>query len=319
MKGLMATLAMNLIMGMLGKGMGDDGELLDGTKHAFRDDWTRLLWADVDITPLYKLANKAFDGENDGRRRYFSIFGHFKDPFRWAIDPARSAIHKGSPLSRVVLEAIEGTDWKGDGFTTVNELFGNDEKGYYKSDGPGHKAGDPKGGQLKGNLTSRQKDASPLAVSLHNPGESQLLSYLISQAKGSTPVQVQETLAALHGEKSWFDATLRSFGAHMSPSRGTEYDVVAKKLTKLDQELMALRSTNKTKYAEERKNNAPLVKASRALLATEKRIRTFNKKMVALEGNKRLPEEKRDEMRGKYQEKINELEERFMEMYGGIV
>ena len=135
----------------------DDKGILGGSKHAFEDDWKRLLWADADVTPLYKLANRVFDKEDDGKRRYFSIFGHFKDPVRWALDPTRAAIHKGSPIARVALEAIEGSDWKGDGFTTLNELLGVDDAGYYKSDGPGHKAGDPKGGQLRGQLTQQIK------------------------------------------------------------------------------------------------------------------------------------------------------------------
>lgn len=317
-KGIMSTLAMNLIMGMLGQGMGDDGELLDGTKHAFEDDWTRLLWADVDVTPLYKLANKVFDGTDDGRRRYFSILGHFKDPFRWALDPTRSAIHKGSPMSRVVLEAIEGSDWKGDGFTTVNELLGRDERGYYKSDGPGHKAGDPKGGKLKGHLVSRLREGGPLTVGLQDPGESQLVSYLISQAKGSTPVQVQETLAAMAGEKAWFDAVLRSFGAHMSPSRGTEFDVMSKRLNKIDNELQSLRLTNRKKYAEERKENATNLRALKALQMTEKKIRAYNRKLVSLEGDERLSDEKKESIKEKYQEKINQIEQQFMDKYGGI-
>jgi len=313
MKGIISTVAMNMIMAGLGNAMKGDDEEKDnaftGSMYAFEDDWQRLLWADVDVTPLYTLWNKFTGSQDDGRRRYFSIFGHFKDPVRWAIDPMRSVIHKGSPAARVILEAIEGTDWKGDGFTTVSELFGTDQAGYYKTSGPGYKAGDPKGGQLKGKLTSRMTDAHPISYD-------QIPSWLITQAKGSTPVQVQEALAAVWGQKTWFDALARSLGAHMSPSRGSQFDIVATRLKEFQDEMSALKLTDPKKYAQERRDNIDKVRALMGLQGFEKRIRTLKLKITALSRNKTMSDDKKAEKKRLYEKQILEIEQQYVDRFG---
>jgi hypothetical protein len=311
MKGMLATILANLIMSTLAPLAGDEEDPIKRLGHAFDEDWRRLQWTGVDITPLYKMFQKTFNKQDDGRRRYFSIIGHFKDPLRWALDPTRSAIHKGSPISRVISEASTGMDWKGDGFTTFEELLGTDEAGYYKTDGPGRKAGDPKGGQLQGKLVDRTKDPKPISIGTAP-------SYLLTQIKGSTPVQVQEMFAVLEGQRSMFDAIGRSLGFHMAPGKGTAFDLMAQELGELDNELNALKLTDKKAYAQKRRDNVKKIKALNALKTYEKRIRMYKKKLVELEKNDKLTDEKKKELKKKYESQISEIGESFVEKYKEI-
>ena len=311
MKGIMATMLGNLMMSMLAPIAGDEEDPIKRLRHAWDEDWKRLQWTGVDITPVYKLVQRATGGQDDGRRRYFSLIGHFKDPIRWMIDPGRSLIHKGSPISRVFLEAIEGQDWKGDGFTNFEELLGIDEAGYYKSDGPGRKAGDPKGGQLRGKLTSRTKDSGFIQYD-------QIPSYLLSQMKGSTPVQVQEFIAVMEGQRTWFDGINRMAGMHMAPSRGTQFDLLSNKLREEENELNALRLSDRDKYVEKRKEISDKMGAIRALETYEKRIRKYKQKLVSIEKNKTLSDDRKREQKRFYEEKIMETENKFVEKFGKV-
>lgn len=321
-QGLSLTLLLNIIMSMIGRAVDDDLEYPDTVKFALREDWTRLLWLDADVTPMYKLYLKAakalgFKQADDGRRRFFSVFGHFKDPLRWTLDPPRSIVHKSSPIARFFTEAITGADWKGDGFTTVEELFGKDDRGYYKTDGPGYRRGDPKGGQLKGKLTSPRKEPGVIDIGMKNPMDSQLPSYLITMAQGNTPVQVQEVLAALEGQRSVFDAGARMLGLAMSPTRGSEYDVQAKELLEFRDELSALRLTDRKAFAEARRANPDKLRALTGLETTDKRIRVLKTKIIATERDKRKDEKQRKDLVEKYEQMIKQLEDRFMERYFG--
>ena len=181
-----------------------------------------LRWLDVDVTPLAKAAGFKI---GRGQRKYFSVLGHFRDPIKFIVHPVKSAKHKASILGSLVLEALTGTDWAGRGFTTTSELLGIDDKGTYKtsgkrSDGSTYEEGDPKGGQLAGKT-----------VSWGNRGAleySQLPSFMISQAKGVTPIQNQNLMAYLAGEMDGFDALTKSIGlmtatTHPDKEKESEY------------------------------------------------------------------------------------------------
>jgi hypothetical protein len=317
MKGVLATTALNIMMASLG-GLTDDEEgVLSGLNRAREEDWQRLHWLDADVTPIYQLVKKATGGNVDGRRRYFSVIGHFKDPIRWALDPIRSAKHKGSPLARMFMEAFTGSDWKGDGFTTASELFGTDDKGYYKNDGPGYRAGDPKGGQLRGKFVSRTTKPGVLSVSVGDPSETQLISYLASQVKGSTPVQVQEFFAVLEGQRTAFDGIARSIGLHMSPGHGTAFDALSEKVQEFSSEMNALATTDRKKRAEERRNNPELVRAERGLEQALSKIRKIKKQIVALEASGSKSKSSKAELKEKYEERIQKIEHDFVKRYGG--
>jgi hypothetical protein len=266
----------------------------------------------VDVTPLYKIFQKIFKGDDDGRRRYFSLIGHFKDPMRWVLDPMRSAIHKGSPVTRMVAEAWQGQDWRGAGFTGIDELLGVDEAGYYKTSGPGHSKGDPKGGQLKGKFTDRSKKPTPI-------GFAEIPSYILTQMKGSTPVQVQEVISVLEGQRAWFDALSRSMGMHLAPGRNSGFDVIVKDLGEFEDRLAGLRLTDRKAYASERKANPKVVRAASALNGYERRIRTYKKKILSLEKNKTFTDEKKKEMKSKYEDEIRKIQQQFIDRFGDVI
>ena len=175
----------------------------------------RLRHLDVDITPLYRAL-----GGKEENRRYFSIIGHFKDPMKFIFHPVISAQHKGSIVYRTFYEAMAGVDWAQRRFTTTPEILGLDtEKGYYLS---GKKEGEPKFGKLRGKTVTRERGPKgPL-------GYSRIPSYLLSQAKGSQPVQIQNLIGWMAGETAAFDAMARSMGLGVSRGRNFQAEATEK-------------------------------------------------------------------------------------------
>ncbi len=200
LKGGLATVLWNYIMAG-----GDDEEFRDKYKAAWEEG--KFRWLDVDVTPIYN----ALGGEDD-KSKFFSIFGHFKDPIKWIRHPARSAKNKGSILGGTVLEALIGTDYAGRSFTTYEELLGIDhDKGNYATTRLGHhKAGDSKGGKLKGKT---------VAFKFGGGGSidpEQLPSFLLNELQGVLPIQAQNAIGWLAGEIDGFDAVAHSVGMHTS-------------------------------------------------------------------------------------------------------
>lgn len=152
---------------------GELEELIENYKKAWRAG--SLRWLDVDVTPLYQL----FGGKT-GRRKYFSIFGHFKDPVKFILHPIRSAHYKGSVMYGIFHEAIGGADWAGRKFTTLRELLQTAE-------------------------TVKWGQGRPLSYE-------QLPSYFLSQLKGIQPVQIQNLISWMNGEMEGFDAIANSMG-----------------------------------------------------------------------------------------------------------
>lgn len=209
-KGILATFVANLLLSI-----GDDDDLLD----KFKDAWEsgNFKWLDVDITPIYKLLG----GKKEGRK-YFSLFGHFKDPLKFVFHPVRSAHHKGSVIYRTFHEAMTGEDWRGQRFTTASELMGIDDKGLYVTRRKGHhEIGDPKGGKLAGKLTAFSfESGGPISWE-------QIPSYLASQVRNTQPIQVQNLISYVTGETEGFDAIARSAGLHTSSSFKSEKAVLS--------------------------------------------------------------------------------------------
>ena len=176
MKGLAITTAANFALAG-----GDPERLLEnyriaweaGANRTFHIDVRKLLG--IDITPIYRAL-----GGTTAEHKYFSILGHFIDPFKFITDPFRSAHHKGSVIFGTFYEAISGADWAGRQFTDLEELLATGETVKW---GPGH----------------------PLSYP-------QIPSYILSQIIGTQPVQVQNLLAWLAGEMEGFDAITNSLG-----------------------------------------------------------------------------------------------------------
>lgn len=195
MKGMFAVFVANLLLAAV-----DDDDFWERYKKAWQAGHFR--WLDIDITPIYKML-----GGKTEARKYFSLFGHFKDPLKFIMHPIRSAHYKGSVVYGMFHEAMSGTDWRGQGFTTLSELIGIDDKGVYATTGTKHKKGEPKGGKLRGKLTTYGGKKGPLSYE-------RVPSYMLSQAIGTQPIQVQNLVSMLTGEVEAFDAIARSLGLH---------------------------------------------------------------------------------------------------------
>jgi len=221
-KGLSAVFVANILMSTL-----DDDDFEERYKKSWKAGHFR--WLDIDITPVYKM----FGGESEARK-YFSFFGHFRDPLKFIRHPIRSLHHKGSVIYGTFHEAMAGTDWKGHRFTTLSELVGVDDKGVYLTTTKTHKKGDPKGGRLAGKLTI-YGGKGPLSPE-------QIPSYIASQLIGVQPIQVQNLIAMLTGEVAAFDGIARSLGMHT----GTTYPTRKSIREEFIEEYIKLRKTKKS-------------------------------------------------------------------------
>jgi len=177
-KGAIMTVLANAIMA----GLDEDNTFVGNYKKAWESGG--LKWLDIDITTLYKAL-----GGSSGNHKYFSIFGHFKDPVKFGSHPIRSAQHKGSVVYRFFHEALTGVNWQGKRYTTFTEIAGLKNKGKKK-------------GQT---VTWDFAGGGPLSYE-------QLPSFILSQLKGWQPVQIQNLLAWLAGEMEGFDAVANSAG-----------------------------------------------------------------------------------------------------------
>ena len=237
-KGLLAIIFFNFLMSLFD----DEKDFLERYREAWKNG--KMRWMDIDITPLYR----AMGGKAD-KRKYFSLFGHFKDPVKFIArdkfkepalkdvpDPVRSLLksakYKGSVITRIFADGITGKDWKGSEFTTILELLGTDDKGVYVTSRKGkYEKGDPKGGKLKGKLTKwSMGGVRPL-------GLEQVPSFLVYELRQTSPIQVQNGISYLLGQMDGFDAILKGAGAYISST----YDPAEKYQGKSVSELKAIR------------------------------------------------------------------------------
>ena len=168
---------------------GDVDEMKQNYDRAWREG--NFNWAKVDITPIYE----AFGGE--GRRKYFSVLGHFQDPAKFVRSPIKSAKHKQSVVAGMGFESLSGTDWAGRGFTTIEDLVSGE--------------GTVKWGNKKGPINYDQ-----------------FPSYVLSQLMGTQPIQIQNLLGYIAGETDGFDAISRSLGLRTTST----YEKKGKRLKK---------------------------------------------------------------------------------------
>lgn len=303
-KGLAATFLANLLLAAF-----DDDDFLQRFKKAW--DAGNFKWLDIDITPIYRLL-----GGDTAARKYFSIFGHFKDPMKFITQPIQSAKNKASTLARTVLEALEGQDWQGKTFTSMDELFGVDDKGVYIRNGSVHKKGEEKGGQMAGQLTKFGGDARPLSLS-------QLPSFALSQVRGVQPTQIQNFLAWMTGEKEGFDAATESLGLHIStthPKKGetmaeTDFGKRLKEIKQLSAEYDGLRKSSPSDAEAFRFEHAAELKAAPMADITHQAIKLYENQITRIQGSKMLTDgEKEGQVKAKKQqieERIKKFNDRF--------
>jgi len=217
-RGMLTTTALNFLIA--GFDTEDDNgkeiSYIDAVKRRYKKAWDKgyLRWLMVDVTPVYKAI-----GGGEGKRSYFSIFGHFLDPVKFIAHPVRSAKHKSSVIGRAAFEALMGTDWRGREFTNWDELVGLDDKGVYKSNRKGkYQKGDPKGGKLAGQLTK---------FSLGGGGAveyGQIPSYLATQGRQSLPIQLQSMWSWLSGEMDGLNAMAKGLGFHLAVTKDVKQE-----------------------------------------------------------------------------------------------
>ena len=176
-KGLGATILFNLLLSAF-----DDDDFAERYRKAWETG--RLRWLDIDITPIYKAM-----GGDDDKRKYFSLLGHFRDPVKFVVHPFISMKHKGSVVSRIMLDMMIGQDWAGREFTTIGELLGITEDG--KNSGRLVKYG--------------RSGAKPIEPA-------QIPSYALYQVRSAMPIPMQNLIAFLGGELDAFDAMTKSLG-----------------------------------------------------------------------------------------------------------
>jgi len=185
----------------------------------YGEGWSYLRWMEADVTRLSEMAQSYGLPVQQGSDKYFSILGHFRDPIKWALghgagpNIGRVISHKLSPLGRFFQESlITGTDWAERPFTTLPELLGTDDKGVYKTTRRGkYYKGMPKGGKLKGEMVAwgSEMRGGPLHPT-------QWPSFLLSQMKGWTPIQVQAWWDYMAGQQDAWDALSDTLGLMMA-------------------------------------------------------------------------------------------------------
>jgi len=207
-KSLGVTVAANLVRAAFD----EDEDIVDRYKKAW--DSGRLRWLDVEVTTLPVV--RGF--KKEGKRKYFSVIGHFRDPLKFISHPIVSAKHKGSVVTRIIVDAITGSDWRGQRFTDISEFLGFDDKGVYKITTSKYKRGEPKGGRLFFKTTAPGY-AKPTTIEY-----SQIPSFVVYQLREMIPIVGQQTMAFIQGEIDWFDALTKSIGMYTA----TAYENPAK-------------------------------------------------------------------------------------------
>jgi len=175
LKGAALTAATNYVLAG-----GDLGDMVKSYEQAWKDG--NMAWMKVNVSPIYK----ALGGESM-ERKYWPLLGHFLDLPKFVAHPIKSAKHKSSVVAKAGLEAVTGSDWKGEKFTTIGELI------------------DTKKTVKWGKGSSIDYD--------------QLPSYILAQTVGNQPIQVQNFATWMNGEQDGFDAILKSIGVQISSTR----------------------------------------------------------------------------------------------------
>jgi|GEM_PF-1026565 len=135
-------------------------------------------WTEVDVTKLYNMLGI----DTEGRRKTFSIGGHFFDPLK-LMDPWRLIKGKGSPVVRVAGAFVSGSDWADRPFTGAAEL-----------------------------LTT----GKTIKKSTHLPKEGAITrapATIVNQVVNMQPIQIGHFIQYLQGEEDGLTALMQSAGA----------------------------------------------------------------------------------------------------------
>ena len=242
------SIATNLALALLDGE--DDDDYWETVEKRYKDAFQnpeRLNWLAADVTPLYKALSKDAD---PNKRKYFSVAGHFKDPYKWVVQVLSGSAstpikNKGSIFTNTAVSLLfTGTNWQGKRYTSLSELMGVDDKGKYSTSklNPDWKKGDPyedkyiykvgdkKGGQKAGQLTKWATPGQSGGVETRA-----LPSFILAKMRDWMPIPVQNITAFAMGELDGFDALSHGVGMHMS-NNTIKVEDISKEYNKIEKE-----------------------------------------------------------------------------------
>jgi len=207
------ALAQAAILALLGD-EDDRDEYWNYVSSQFTEHFSKGKWAHLDITPLTRALGI---GQKD-KRQVFSILGHFKDVFKIFGNWMTLYKHKQSPMARTIWSALEGKDWKGSRFTSLDELWGDD------------------------NIFPKLVADSQYDKVTEEMWISTLPSIMMYNLRQSFPIIGSQMLESAAGESSWLGGIARSGGLDLRDvsqrSAGQrEYEDVRKEINALDRQL----------------------------------------------------------------------------------
>lgn len=223
LRGASAIAISNLAMSLLPDPNDKEKDPIKAMEQRYKRAWDEgnLNWMKVNLSPL---AHEF--GAPEGKDYYFSLTGHYGDPLRLVssmLNPKGGSglkffVNKGSVISKIAGQALTSQDWKGEKYTSIDELLGLDDKGLYKNKVKKvingrrevvHHKGEEKGGQLKGHLTKQAYGVEDKAAPVNLP---EIPSFVLDQVRGMMPTQIQNVWTWGTGESDGFSTVANSIG-----------------------------------------------------------------------------------------------------------
>ncbi len=161
------TMIINLIMAGF-----DDEDSIERYTKALKAGKFKALMAD--ISPLMHAV-----GGDKRMEHYLNVPGQFLDPLKWAFDPVRSIVNKGSSVSKPLVSLIGGTNYRHQRASRISQI-GSEGLYSYKS--------------------FRRGPLSP----------SEIPAWGIQEMMNIAPIQFQKLFALLGGEENVMSAVLES-------------------------------------------------------------------------------------------------------------
>jgi hypothetical protein len=159
------TIAINLIMAGF-----DDETMWERAKNAKKRKGFKVLQAD--ISPIMHAL-----GGDEKANHYFNVGGQFLDPLKWVFEPLRSAAHKSSAITKPVIRAIGGTDYRHRRPTDLWDI------------------------PTQGLNTYKPRDGGPLHLT-------EVPAFAIQEVMNMAPIQLQKLWALFMGEENMISAMM---------------------------------------------------------------------------------------------------------------
>ena len=287
---LATVMAQAIVYAVFGDDDDENFETFYGDQFSSIDQFKKMKWATVDITPVLE----KFGIETDGKKG-FSLAGHFLDPMK-LMDPTRLIKGKISPVGRIGEQVMTASDWAERPFTGTKEFL---------------KTG-------KTVAKSRFQDKAGFF--------SRLPSTTIKSLEGLTPIMLQQAAAYLREEEDGITALLRSGGMHITTIRPVK--AAEKKVGTIKSEVYALQKDLKNaKDARDREGIKEAREAireykgyNRTLLlvkSLQKSLKTINgriKLLERIEEKGELSEERKNRLEV-LQDRKKRLMDKFLDRY----